>query len=249
MLRPAAITLLALLPLAAYAQSQETQEPEKPKKPTDIAPTVVEPETEIDFPIWLDHEKLGWERHHLCGTGVREKTIFKVNVYGFAWYVDRDNAVKHMRKDLGDKMTLKKAYKDKRFTRAMLSDKFNKSMRWVMARDVDGEDVAEAFDEFLEPGIRRIASGDKALKAGLKAMGEMRDYFASGKLNEDDELIFLWETGGKVHTYLNGRLLGTIENYHLCYAMFEVFVNSDPIDSSGKQNIVDGIYPYIFPDQ
>lgn len=243
MLRPAAITLLALLPLAAFAQTQE------PKKPKEVAPTVLEPETEIEFPIWLDHKKLEDERHHLCGTGVREKTIFKVNVYGFAWYVERESAVKFLREELGDKMTLKKALKDRRFSQAMLSDKFNKSMRWVMARDVDGEDVAEAFDEFLEPGIRKITSNDKALKAGLKAMAEMRDYFASGKLRENDELIFLWETGGKVHTYLNGRLLGSIENYHLCYAMFEVFVGPDPIDSDGKRNIVEGIYPYIFPDQ
>ena len=243
MLRPAAITLLALLPLAAFAQTQE------PKKAKEIAPTVLEPETEIEFPIWLDHAKLEDERHHLCGTGVREKTIFKVNVYGFAWYVERESAVKFLREELSPKMTLKKARKEKSFSQAMLSDKFNKSMRWVMARDVDGEDVAEAFDEFLEPGIRKIVSGDKALKAGLKAMGEMRDYFASGKLRENDELIFLWETGGKMHTCLNGRLLGSIENYHLCYAMFEVFVGPDPIDDDGKRNIVEGIYPYIFPDQ
>lgn len=242
MLRPTIITMLVLLPLAAFAQTQE------PTVRKEVAPTVIEPETDIAFPIWMDLEELDGERHHLCGTGVREKTIFKVNVYGFGWYVDRDAALPILREAAG-KLSLKKALKDKKFHKAFLSDKYNKSMRWVMARDVDGEDVAEAFDEFLEPGIKRLAPDKESRDKGLKAMGVMRGYFASGELEEDDELLFIWETGGKMHTFLNGRKKGTIENLHLCYALFEVFVGEDPIDSGGKRNIIEGIYPYMFPDR
>ncbi len=242
MLRPAALTVLALLPLAAFAQNQE------PTKPKEVAPTVIEPETDIPFPIWMDVKALDGQRHYLCGTGVREKTIFRVNVYGFGYYIDREKGLPILREAAG-KLSLKQALKNKQFHKAFLSDKFNKSMRWVMARDVDGEDVAEAFDDFLDPGIRKIAPDEKALQKGLMAMGEMRGYFESGELEEGDELLFVWETGGQLHSFLNGRKLGTIENVHLCYALFDVFLGDDPIDPDGKRNIIEGVYPYLFPDR
>ncbi|MDA0667934.1 MAG: chalcone isomerase family protein [Planctomycetota bacterium] len=242
MIRPIAITLLALLPLAAFAQ---TQEPKKPEKP---APTVLEAETDIRFPIWMDLDALKGERHYLFGTGVREKTIFQVNVYGFGWYADRDAALPILRKAAGA-MNLKSALNDEKFHEAFLSDNYNKSMRWVMARDVDGEDVAEAFDDILEPGIRKIAKDKKALDTGLAAMKQLRGYFASGQLDEGDEIIFIWETGGKLHTIVNNHEYKVIENFHVCYAMFEVFMNEDPIDKNAKEMIVKGVYPYMFPDR
>lgn len=239
MIRPIAITLLALLPIAAIAQTQE------PKKPV---PTVLETETEIRFPIWMDLEQLKGERHHLFGTGVREKTIFRVNVYGFGWYADREAALPILRKAAGN-MNLKRALKDEEFHKAFLSDKYSKSMRWVMARDVDGEDVAEAFDDILEPGIRKIAPDKKALDKGMAAMKQLRGYFASGQLDEDDEIIFIWETGGKLHTIVNNHEYKVIDNLHVCYAMFETFMNDDPIDEDAKEMIIKGVFPYMFPDR
>ncbi|MFK5956258.1 MAG: chalcone isomerase family protein [Planctomycetota bacterium] len=242
MLRPIAITLLALLPLAAFAQTQE------PKKAKEVAPTVIETETGIPFPIWMDLDSLGGQRHHLFGTGVREKTIFQVDVYGFGWYADREAALPILRKAAGN-MSLKRALKDKKFHKAFLSDKYNKSLRWVMARDVDGEDVAEAFDDILEPGIKKIAKDKKALDIGLAAMKQLRGYFASGQLDEGDEIIFIWETGGKLHTIVNNHKYPVIENLHVCYALFDVFMNEDPIDEDGKEMIIEGIFPYMFPDR
>jgi len=252
MIRPLTLSLCAMLPLGLLALPQDPapaagQDSTQPTKPKEVAPTVVEPETGIDFPIWMD--VLKGERHQLCGLGVREKTIFRVNVYGFGYYVDRDKAVKVLRKAGGERMTLKKALKDQRFVNQFMAGDFNKSMRWVMARDVDGEDVAEAFDDFLDPGIRKLARDDKQLEKGLAAMREMRGYFSSGELKEDDELLFVWEMPAKMHTILNGRELGVINNWHLCYALFDVFLGEDPIDDDGKENIIKGLYPYIYPEQ
>jgi hypothetical protein len=246
---PLTLSLCIALPLGMLALPQEpaADAAQEAAKPKEVAPTVVEPETKIAFPTWMD--VLDGERHHLLGMGVREKTIFKVNVYGFGYYVDRDKAAKVLRKAGGERMTLKKALKDQRFINQFMTGDFNKSMRWVMARDVDGEDVAEAFDEFLEPGIRRLARDDKQLEKGLAAMAEMRAYFASGKLNEDDELKFVWEMPAKMHTILNGRELGVIDNWHLCYALFDVFLGEKPIDKSAKRDIVEGMYPHVYPEQ
>ena len=242
MIRHIAITLFILLPIAAFAQTQDP----KPAKPA--APTVIETETDIPFPIWMDLKSLDGKRHHLLGTGVREKTIFQVDVYGFGWYLDRKAALPILRKAAGN-MNLKRALKDEKFHKAFLSDKYSKSMRWEMARDVDGEDVAEAFDDILEPGIKKIAKDKKALDKGMAAMKQLRGYFASGQLDEGDEIIFIWETGGKLHTIVNDHEYKVIENLHVCYALFEVFMNDDPIDEDAKEMIIKGIYPYMFPDR
>jgi hypothetical protein len=238
MTKYSAVALIALLPLAYLLPAQQD-----PVKQKEVAPTVIEDETDIPFPIWMDmfaKDKDKKERHYLLGTGVREKYFIGVDVYGFAWYVEKKAAAPLLKKSYNKGVSMKKLLKDKRFHTAMMSDSYNKSMRWVMARDVDGEDVAEAFDEFLEPGIRQNAANDKELRAGLKAMAEMRAYFASGELEEEDELIFLWETGGNMHTYLNGRKLGKITNVHLCYALFDVFVGFDPVDEDGREAIYEG---------
>jgi hypothetical protein len=234
-----AFALIALLPVAYFLPLQ--QDPEQPKE---VAPTVIEEETDIPFPIWMDMfqgDKDKAERHYLCGTGVREKYFIGIDVYGFAFYVEKEKALPLLKDAYTKGMKMKKVLKDKRFHDALMSDKYNKSMRWVMARDVDGEDVAEAFDDFLEPGIRAIANNKKDVDAGLKAMAVMRDYFASGELEEEDELIFLWETDGNMYTYLNGRKLGKIHNLHLCYALFDVFVGFDPVDEDGRENIYEGL--------
>lgn len=237
-----ALALLALIPAFLML-------PQEPEAAPEVAPTVEEDETGILFPVWIDHfqdvEGRKAERHHICGTGVREKYFVGIDVYGFAFYIDKKKGVPILKKSHKAGNSMKKTLKSDAFHKAIMSDEYNKSMRWVMARDVDGEDVAEAFDDFLEPGIKAIAKTDKELEAGLKAMGEMRDYFASGELLEDDELIFLWEAGGKMHTYLNGRKLGLITNYHLCYALYDVFVGFDPIDEDGREAIYGGMVKMI----
>lgn len=246
MTKYSAFALIALLPCIHLLPTQD------PVKTKEVAPTVVEEETDIPFPIWMDMfvgEKDGdkdkQERHYICGTGVREKYFIGVDVYGFAYYVEKQKAVPVLKKAHKSGTSFEKLLKDKTFHKAVMADSYNKSMRWVMARDVDGEDVAEAFDDFLEPGIRDITGTDKELRAGLKAMGEMRAYFASGELEEEDELIFLWETGGNMHTYLNGRKLGKITNLHLCYALFDVFVGFDPVDEDGRENIYKGMVKMV----
>ena len=238
MTKYSAFALIALLPCAYLLPSQQDPATQK-----EVAPTVIEEETDIPFPIWIDmfeKDKAKKERHYLLGTGVREKYFIGIDVYGFAFYVEKGKAVPKLKAAYTKGISMKKLLKDKRFHEALMSDSYNKSMRWVMARDVDGEDVAEAFDDFLEPGIRAITSDKKDLNAGLAAMREMRAYFASGELEEEDELIFLWETGGIMHTYLNGRLLGKISNVHLCYALFDVFVGFDPVDEDGREAIYEG---------
>jgi len=238
MTKYSAVALIALLPCVYLLPTQQD-----PVKQKEVAPTVIEDETDIPFPIWMDvfaENKDKAERHYLLGTGVREKYFIGIDVYGFAYYVEKEKALPKLKAAYNADLNMKKLLKDKAFHKAVMSDSFNKSMRWVMARDVDGEDVAEAFDEFLEPGIRKLAANETEIQAGLKAMAEMRAYFASGELEEEDELIFLWETGGIMHTYLNGRKLGKITNVHLCYALFDVFVGFDPVDSGGRESIYEG---------
>ena len=74
------LVLVALLGAPALSISQDPP-----------VATVEEPETEIAFPVELVVHVDEEERetvHQLVATGVREKTIFAVDVYAFGFYLD-----------------------------------------------------------------------------------------------------------------------------------------------------------------
>ena len=236
------ISSLALL-LSANLWAQEISEKAKAQEEV---PTVLEAETEIPFPLYIDISKS--ERHHLVGTGVREK--FWIDVYGFGIYV-HVKAGPVMRAAF-DKASVAEdddgaiAIIDK----AMLSTVFNKTMRWVMARDVEGEDIADAFDDSLGPEINKLYAEDKKkLKVSLEAMAQLREWFEATDLLEADELLFIWK-GNKLDSIVNGKSLGVIDNYGVCYAMFRLFLNEDdPIDDDAYEATVAGLKLMAYPKQ
>jgi len=214
------ISSLALM-LSANLWAQDSSQKAKVQEEV---PTVLEEETEIPFPVYMDITK--GERQHLVGTGVREK--FWIDVYGFGIYVDKSRAAPIMRAAF-DKASV--AEDDDTATAiiegALLSNTFNKTMRWVMARDVEGEDIAEAFDDSLGPDINKLYAEDaKNLEISLKAMAQLREWFEVTNLVEADELLFVWK-GDKLDSIVNGKSLGVIDNYGVCYAMFHLFLNED----------------------
>ncbi len=232
----ALFALLALsAPLAAQEPAVVAQEKIK---------TVKESETEIDFPVQLMAPQGDKQvRQDLLGVGVREKTIFKVNVYAMGFYVDLAAAVPVLKKAAGAR-TLKEAMKDKEFHAAFLKDDFGKTLRWVMARDVGGEDIAEAFSDSLEPRVKKAKLSEEARKAAEAAMKTFRAYFSS-ELTEGTELLFHWEPGGRLHTSVGGVKKGMITNLALCTALFDVYLGDDPISTGAKQSFIEGAWPFL----
>lgn len=207
---------------------------------------VKEPETGHLFPTFLQAprgEKSA--REDLLGVGVREKTIFKVNVYAMGLYVDLSAALPVLKKAVGQR-TLKQAKKEQAFHDAFLNDDFGKTLRWVMARDVGGEDIAEAFRDSLEPRIKKAKLDEQERAAAEQALRTFRGWFDK-ELAEDTELRFHWEPGAKLHVYVGGEKKGVIQNLALCRAMFDVYLGADPISSSAKTNFIEGAYARLNP--
>lgn len=232
MIRILSLALAALAPQDAAAQ-------EKPA-------LVKEPETGSLFPSFLQAprgEKTA--REDLLGVGVREKTIFRVNVYAMGLYVDWTAAQPVLKRVVGER-TLKQAKKDKAFHEAFLDDSFGKSLRWVMARDVGGEDIAEAFRDSLEPRIKAAKLDEAQRAAAEQSVRTLRGYF-SAELTEGTELFFHWEPGGRLHVVVGGVAKGVIADLALCRALFDVYLGADPISSSAKDRFLEGAYARLFP--
>jgi len=210
----------------------------------DPAPTVKEPETGIAFPAWLNAPRgEHTAREDLLGTGAREKTVFKVNVYALGIYADLTAAVPALKKAAGA-LERKQALKDAGFREVLLRDEIGKSLRWVMARDVGGADIAEAFADSLEPRLKALAKTEAEKKAAAAAAQTLRSYFTA-ELTEGTELLFHWEPGGRLHTMVGGVKQGVIANLTLCTALFDVYLGSDPISPGARSRVLEGAWQQV----
>ncbi len=234
------INFVTLLLLSAAQNQDQTQDQEK-------VPVQIEEETEIEFPVYIDLAK--GERQHLVATGVREK--FWIDVYGFGIYVDQVSAAKVMRTAFEKAAKLED--EDEQIAvidNALLDPAFNKSMRWVMARDVEGEDIAEAFDDSLGPEINSLykdEKDEKLLKKSLESMAQLREWFEKTNLLEDDELMFIWK-GNTLDSVVNGKSLGVVDDFGVCFAMFRLFLNEDdPIDDDAYEAAILKLRVMAFP--
>ncbi len=244
--------LLSTLALACWATAPTGYAQESTARTAqEVAPTVEEDETGIDFPTWLDLD-LGEKddpltRHHLLGTGVREKTIFQVNVYGMAMYADKD-ALGREHRALANKISPKKVGKDKKLAAALLEGKVALTLRLVFARDIDAEDVREAFEDWLQPrledAVKAVKDSEKraALKKSTTAnLVTFRDFF-SVDITEGDELIMVWETDGSLHTILQGKARKVLKDVHLCRAMFDCYIGEDAAEPDARKSFLTGAW-------
>jgi chalcone isomerase-like protein len=231
---PAAAQQTTTKPADGTATKQEAAPTAKPNK----APTVKEPSSGLPFPTWLMVGPKGKRAQHaLSGLGIRKKTIFRVKVYAYGLYIDVDAARAHMKPFMSK--TTKQLLKDRNFDRALASDKFGKSLRLVMARDVDADDMEEAFEDALKPRMKRYLkkASDEDRANGTAALKKFQGYFTK-ELEKKHELIFTWLPGGYLHTTIQGKKMPVIQDVALVWALFDVYLGEDPISDDGKENIV-----------
>lgn len=217
------------------------------------APTVTEDETGIAFPTWLDLQLGGADakpvRHHLLGTGVREKTIFAVNVYGMGMYADKEALGRELHARATD-VPAKKAGTDGKLRDQLLEGKVALSLRMVFARDIDAEDVREAFEDWLQPRLEKAVKAvrDPAERAALEKsttanLRKFRDYF-SADIVENDELILVWEVGGRLHTILKGKAQPIIQDEHMCRAMFDCYIGAKAAEPGARKAFLTGAWRF-----
>ena len=194
---------------------------------------VLEPNSGRAFPIRL-RAHAGRDLHTLVGTGIRTKTFLKVQVYAFGLYVDAPTATSLLHAWAG--RSARDLELDESFYRELLEGRFAMTLRLVMTRDVDGGDMAEAFDDALRPRVERAAA-ELNMPGGEAALTRFRRYF-DRELAKETELLFSWLPDGTLVSSVQGEVKGEIRSAALCWALFDVYLGAEPISKDGKKSLV-----------
>ena len=197
--------------------------------------TVAEPGTGIEFPVELSVLD-GEEKHLLAGTGVRMKNILNQKVYAIGLYVHGEGVRKGLKE--WQESTVSKNKKEHALFQELLESDFNKSLRLVMARDIEGDYLREAFVDILEPRVAQKAAGNSKMKDGPVALKELRTYFKMEELKEGTEIIFTWEKSGKLSTFIKGHKMGELKSNCLSWALFDLFLGRRPLSQKAKKSLV-----------
>jgi len=235
------VALTSALCITAPLLAQEPVVKPTPAPAPAVAPLVEEKATDAMFPEWIQFGKgEAVTTHHLAGLGVRKKTIFRVKVYAFGFYLDSAAVGAKLKPLVGRK--LKDMMKDRKLDAALLDDSFGKTIRLVMARDVDADDMAEAFEDSLKSRIKKYTAkmDEKQKKAATDSLAKLRGYFKA-EAKEDQVLQFTWLPGGRLLTTIDGKTSPEIKNLALCHSLFHVYLGNDPISESGKEAILKGL--------
>ncbi len=194
--------------------------------------TYTEPSTKIVFPV--ERQAPGGAQV-LTGTGVRTRTVLNVKVYAFGLYVDPAGARSDLAAFAGK--TAEQLERDETFYARLLERHFPMTMRLVMARDVDGATMGEAFDGALRPRVVQAAT-DKSMPGGEQALDQFRGFFSVEKLTKESELVFSCSPEGRLLTSIRGAAQAEIESPALCWALFDVYLGSNPVSSSGRRSVI-----------
>ena len=113
------------------------------------------------------------------------------------------------------------------------------TLRLVMVRTVDGNDVAESFDDAIRSQIER-AVRDTNDATGLAALESFRRYFEVGEVPAETEITFACGPTGRLTTAVGGIERPPIDSRALCRALFDVYLGADPISEHGKKALIAG---------
>lgn len=203
--------------------------------------SVREPVSGVAFPLALTPPG-GATPHWLMGTGIRQRTIFRVKVYTFGLYVDADAARTALAAFAG--ATAEALGRDRRFTRRLLDLDFGMALRLVMTRTVGGADVAEAFDDALRPRMPRAGAGaDDA----AEALARLRGHLDVEEVRRDAEMVFSCGPAGRLAMTVDGAERPPFESRALCRALFDVYLGEDPIEPDGRRNLIAGFAGLLQP--
>ena len=207
------------------------------------APEAVrERESGVTFPLALTPPG-GVAPHWLMGTGIRQRTIFRVNVYAFGLYVDAEGARAALADFAG--ATAEALGRDGRFTRRLLDLDFGMALRLVMTRTVSGGDVADAFDEALRPRMPPAGGGQDG--DGAEVLARLRSYLDVDEVRRGAEIVFSCGPAGRLAMTVDGAERPPIESPSLCRALFDVYLGEDPIEPDGRRNLIAGFAGLLQP--
>jgi hypothetical protein len=153
---------------------------------------------------------VGGQRLVLNGMGVREATVFNVNVYVAGLYTEGRS----------------------RSADDILDPAKRKRLVLHFVRDVERSDITEAFTQ----GMRSAAGGGfGSLRASLSRLnGWMAD------MEEGDSMEFTYVPGTGITVKVNGRARGTIEGDDFSRAFFGIWLGRQPPNAGLKRGLLGG---------
>jgi hypothetical protein len=205
-------------------------------------PTVRQEQTKVEFPVRLapvptdEPEAEPGPTQVLLGTALRDKTIFGVDVYAYGLYVEPRPARERLA--AWEDVAAKERTRYERLYRALYAgEPIPKTLRIVFVRDVDGEDVADAFEGALAPRVRRAAE-ELELDDATSALARFRTFFELDRLRKGNEILISADAEGRLTTRVAGELAPAIGSPALAWALFDVYLGEDPIEERGKRELV-----------
>ena len=160
-----------------------------------------------------------------------------MTIYAFGLYVDPEGARASLSRFAG--VSAPTLEDDEGFYRQLLDLAFDMTLRLVMTRTVDGDDVAEAFDDALRPRLVRAVT-DTISADELAALERFRSYFDVDEVRTGTEVVFSCGPAGRLATSVGGDERPAINSWALCGALFDVYLGEDPISDDGKRSVVAG---------
>ena len=197
-------------------------------------PPLIEPHSGIEFRALLtppgDHTPQ-W----LAGAGIQQFGLFRINVYAFGLYVDRDAA----RTTLGDYAgrPAPRLAENEEFYRCLLQLAFAMSLRLVLARDVAGADIGRAFDEALWPRIER-GRGAGGTAANRTPLRRLRGYFAMDRLAKGTEILFCFRPRERLTVVVASTEQEPVHSRTLCQVLFDMYLGAEPVSAQGRRSVI-----------
>jgi hypothetical protein len=151
------------------------------------------------------------QRLTLNGMGVREATVFNVNVYVAGLYVEGSRS---------------------RNANDILDPAKRKRLVLHFVRDVDRGDIQEAFGD----GFRSSAGSQYA--ALRDSINRLNRWVTN--ISEGDVMMFTYVPGTGLEVVVNGRRKGTIEGDDFARVFFNIWLGSNPPNSGLKTGLLGG---------
>jgi len=196
-----------------------------------VQPTIVDRESGLAFPVTLTPPGSSTP-HQITGTATRERTILRIKVYAYGLYIDAGAARTVFAAFAGKPAAALE--RDPMFFHSLLDMRVPMTLRLIMARDVAGEAIAEAFDDALTPRVGRVTRRQEA----SGALERFRSYFNLNELARGTDIVFSCSSDGRLNTTVDTKARPEIRSPELCRALFDVYLGDTPISTSGRRSLV-----------
>lgn len=157
----------------------------------------------------VDHITVDGHRLVLNGMGLREATIFKVDVYVAGLYLPRSTSD----------------------PAAILGADEPRRLHLVFVRDVDRGDITKAWSKGFRNNVDK-----KTLAAIDLRVSQLNGWMK--KMRDGDSLTFTYVPGSGTAVEINGRRAGVIEGRDFGRALFAIWLGPKPPNSKLKKGLL-----------